>query len=207
MDDDIPGRVFAEDPDIIDLSIRLERQNIHQEQAQIEADKEWLNHMAPVSDTTPLLAADMEWLDRMDPLSDTTPLPEYADLTGLPRSPTTNVHLGSKGKKKMDKDTQSRSGSSSPTNTADTYIAYYKATIATDFSPKSLAHSPLPNNRELLQEVSEYMVEEMYKRYVIGFYPLLPPVNHPLYPFWVREHQGNYAVTAMLAKEKAETEY
>jgi hypothetical protein len=187
MNDDIPGRVVAEDPDIIDLAIRSVERKKMQEQDQIAADKEWLDHI--------------------DPISDTTPLPEYADLTGLTRT-LTDMHLGSKGKKKMEENTQSRSRSSSPgNNTAMTYIAYYKATIAKDFSSKALARSPLPANRELLHEVSEYMVEEMYKRYVMGFSPLLPPLNHPLYPFWVREHQGNYAVTAMLAMEKAETEF
>jgi hypothetical protein len=185
MNDDIPGRVFAQDPDITDLAIRSVEQQKMQEQDQIAADK--------------------EWLDRMDPLSDTTPLPEYADMTNLTRT-LTNMHLGSKGKKKMKKNTQSRSRSSSPTNTAMTYISYYSAKIANDFASKALAHSPLPTNRQLLQGISEYMAEEMYKRYVMGFAVLLPPLNHPLYPFWLPEHKGNYAVTAMLEQEKEKME-
>lgn len=186
MGNDIPARTFAQDPDIIDLANRSVEQKKMQEQDQIAADKEWLN--------------------RMDPMSDTAPHTGYADVKKLTRN-LTNMHLGSNGKKKMDKNTQSRSRSSSPTNTAGTYIAYYSAKIAKDFSAKSLAYAPLPVNRELLQEVSEYMAEEMYKRYVIGFSALLPPVNHPHYPFWLPEHKGNYAVTAMLAMEKVEMEF
>lgn len=153
--------------DFTDLAIRPADQQKMQEQDQIAADKEWLN--------------------RMDPISDTAPHTGYADMKNLTRN-LTNMHLASNGKKKTAKNTQSPSRSSSPTNTAGTYIAYYCAKIAKDFSSKALAYSPLPVNRELLQEVSEYMAEEMYKRYVVGFSVLLPPVNHPLYPFWLPEH-------------------
>lgn len=141
----------------------------------------------------------------MDPLSDTAPHTGHADLKNLTRN-LINMRLSSKGKQKMEKSTQSRSRSSSLTNTAMTYIGYYSTKIAKDFSFNALANSPLPTNHKLLQEVSEYMADQMYERHVMGFSALLPPLNHPLYPYWLPEHQGNYAVAAMLEQQKKEKE-
>ena len=111
MGNDIPARTFAQDPDIIDLANRSVEQKKMQEQDQIAADKEWLN--------------------RMDPISDTAPHTGYTDVKNLTRN-LTNMHLASNGKKKTAKNTQSPSRSSSPTNTAGTYIAYYCANLQND---------------------------------------------------------------------------
>jgi hypothetical protein len=185
MGNDIPGRAFSQDPDITDLSARSKVQQKTQEEQQIEADK--------------------DWSDRMDPISDTAPSKEPANVRNLTRT-LTNTHLDSNGKPRMKENTQSGQKMQIPhkSNTAQNYIALYGSIIANDFSSQALANSPLPANRQLLQEVSRHMADEMYDRYVMGFSALLPPLNHPLYPYWLLEHKGNYAVKAMLEKEEEE---
>lgn len=48
------------------------------------------------------------------------------------------------------------------------------------------------------------MADEMYKRYCVGFLPVLPPVAHPRWPVWVECHEANYAVGMVLGTGSVE---
>ncbi|KAF2998570.1 hypothetical protein E8E13_005885 [Curvularia kusanoi] len=88
--------------------------------------------------------------------------------------------------------------SSSQTIPITAYIEHYSRTLSADFTPYALAYSPLPHSMPALEELSRRMADEAYLRYQWGFLMLLSPKAHPHYPYWLPEHEGNYAVEAAL---------
>lgn len=48
------------------------------------------------------------------------------------------------------------------------------------------------------------MADTVYKRYRLGFAPTLSLLDHAYYPFWLPEHEGNYAIEASVRREEQE---
>ncbi|KAF1359224.1 hypothetical protein EJ07DRAFT_156135 [Lizonia empirigonia] len=89
----------------------------------------------------------------------------------------------------------------SSSRTLATYLTHYTSILTRDFSSNTLSHAPLPTGVQLLEEFSIRMAEELYNQYCRGYALVLPPVGHPHYPFWLPEHQMNYAIEALLEKD------
>ena len=90
------------------------------------------------------------------------------------------------------------------TQNAAMYIAGYSSLIKHDWSADAVSHAELPQIPQVLEELSRYMADEVYRRYRLGFSPTLSPLRHPYHPFWLPEHEGNYAIEALARKEEQE---
>lgn len=90
------------------------------------------------------------------------------------------------------------------TQNAATYITHFNTLISRDWSANTLSHAALPKTPQILEELSRHMADEVYRRCRLGFVPPLSPLKHPYYPFWLPEHEGNYAIEALVRKEEQE---
>jgi hypothetical protein len=95
-------------------------------------------------------------------------------------------------------------GAVSLTQGAATYITEYNSLITHDWSADTLSHAALPKTSHVLEALSRYMADTVYKRYRLGFAPTLSPLDHAYYPFWLPEHEGNYAIEASVRREEQE---
>lgn len=135
--------------------------------------------------------------------------------THLPRSKDDNVEPSDAKKLKIANDritcssndsiisvaSSSYTALSSSSRTLETYLTHYTSILTRDFSSNALSHAPLPSSAQLLEEFSIRMAEELYNHYCRGYALVLPPVGHPHYPFWLPEHQMNYATEALLEQD------